>query len=61
MLDCSWFEPLSMRENEERWFQLCQQTAVEQDPEKMLVLVREINDLLDAKEARLQARRTAET
>ena len=39
--------------NQERWFQLCQQAAVETDPAKMLALVREINDLLDAKEARL--------
>jgi hypothetical protein len=40
--------------NEERWIQLCQQAAVEQDPVKTLALVMEINDLLDAKEARLR-------
>jgi hypothetical protein len=48
--------PLQGR-NEERWFQLCGQAAVEQDPVKMLALVTEINDLLEAKEARLVQQR----
>jgi hypothetical protein len=39
----------------ERWFQLCQQAAVEQDPAKMLVLITQINDLLQEKERRLEA------
>jgi hypothetical protein len=43
-----------MQENTEHWMQLCQQASVEQDPEKLLVLVREINDLLEAKERRLK-------
>lgn len=42
-----------MRENTERWMQLCSQAAVEQDPEKLLELVRQINDLLEQKERRL--------
>jgi hypothetical protein len=46
-----------MREKEERWLQLCQQATVEQDPAKMLVLIKEINDLLEAKEARLLQQR----
>jgi hypothetical protein len=57
MLLISWSERLMQGENQERWFQLCQQAAVETDPAKMLALVREINDLLDEKEARLNQRR----
>lgn len=37
-----------------RWLQLCEQAAVEQDPGKLLALVREINDLLSAKQRRLE-------
>jgi len=32
----------------------CEQAAVEQDPKKLHELIREINDLLEAKEARLK-------
>ena len=39
----------------ERWFQLCQQAAVEQDPAKMLQLITEINELLEGKETRLES------
>jgi len=42
-----------MRENTERWMQLCEQAAVEQDPRKLIALVSEINDLLERKERRL--------
>ena len=42
-----------MKENTERWMQLCAQAAVEQDPEKLMALVNEINDLLEKKERRL--------
>lgn len=42
-----------MQEKKERWMQLCAQAAVEQDPEKLLALVKEINDLLEEKERRL--------
>jgi len=38
----------------ERWFQLCQLASVEQDPEKLLALVIEINCLLEAKETTLK-------
>ena len=36
-------------DRKERWWELCQQAAVEQDPEKLLQLVAEINALLEAK------------
>ena len=44
-------------EIKERWFQLAQLAAVEQDSEKLIVLVQEINRLLDEKEERLNQRR----
>ena len=37
----------------ERWEELCAQAAIEQDPLKLLKLVKEINDLLTEKEERL--------
>jgi hypothetical protein len=39
--------------NKERWMELCEQAAVEQDGEKLLKLVEQINDILEAKERRL--------
>jgi hypothetical protein len=42
-----------MRENKERWRELCEQAAVEQDPKKLLELTRQINDLLLGKQRRL--------
>jgi hypothetical protein len=39
--------------NEERWKKLCAQAAREQDPKKLVQLVKEINDLLEAKRKRL--------
>jgi hypothetical protein len=41
-------------ETAELWRKLCEQAAVEQDPEKLLELASEINRLLDEKEARLK-------
>jgi len=43
----------TMQQNKERWMELCEQMAVEQDPEKVLALAEEINRLLEAKERRL--------
>jgi hypothetical protein len=43
--------------DKEKWMELCAQAAVEQDPEKMLDLVREINRLLEEKEERLNGAR----
>lgn len=40
-------------EKKERWMELCAQAAVEQDPEKLMALVNEINKLLKEKEQRL--------
>jgi hypothetical protein len=42
-----------MRENTERWMELCKQAAVEQDPAKLIALIREILELLETKERRL--------
>ena len=42
-----------MRENEERWKQLCELAAKEQDPQKLIELTREINNLLLFKQKRL--------
>jgi hypothetical protein len=44
-----------MFENPEAWLELCAQAAVEKDPDKLLVLVREINRLLEEKESRLKS------
>jgi len=35
--------------SKEHWIQLCEQASVEQDPQKLLVLVKEINELLEKK------------
>jgi hypothetical protein len=37
----------------ETWMHLCEQAAIEQDPDKLLALVNEINRLLKEKENRL--------
>jgi len=51
--------PVVKGETRERWQHLCELAADEQDPEKLLELVKEINRLLEAKEARLQMLRKA--
>jgi hypothetical protein len=43
-----------MQEKTERWKELCEQAAVEQDPRRLLELTREINDLLLGKQRRLE-------
>jgi hypothetical protein len=40
-------------ENEKRWKELCELASREQDPEKLLKLITEINALLDEKFNRL--------
>jgi hypothetical protein len=47
-------------ETRERWLDLCMLAAEEQDPVKMLALITEINDLLEAKEERLKRERAAD-
>jgi hypothetical protein len=46
-------------EQRERWTQLSEQASLEQDPEKLLELIQEINRLLEEKEKRLRSRRMA--
>jgi len=41
-------------ETGERWRKLCEQAAVEQDPDRLLELAQEITRLLDEKEQRIQ-------
>ena len=41
----------------ERWLQLCELAAVEQDSEKLAALIEEINRLLAEKEERLKQRK----
>jgi hypothetical protein len=40
----------------EKWLELCELAASEQDPKKLMVLVQEITRLLEEKEQRLKAR-----
>ena len=44
-----------MEATKERWWELCKQAAVEQDSEKLMELVKEINDLLGKKQNRLSS------
>lgn len=43
-----------MQERTERWKQLCEEAAVERDPQRMLKLISEINDFLLGKQRRLE-------
>jgi hypothetical protein len=43
-----------MQEKSEQWKQLCELAAKEQDPQRLLELTREINDLLLGKQRRLE-------
>jgi len=42
-----------MRENREKWMELCAQAANEQDSRKLMALINQISALLDAKHERL--------
>jgi hypothetical protein len=42
----------------EAWLQLCEQVAVEQDTDRMIELVRELNRILEEKEQRLERERS---
>jgi hypothetical protein len=44
----------------EKWMELCAHAAKEQDPQKLMELTQEIIRLLDEKDARLKALRTAD-
>jgi|HubBroStandDraft_6_1064221.scaffolds.fasta_scaffold32924_4 hypothetical protein len=41
-------------DEKERWMELCELAAKEQDPVKLMALVAEINRILEAKEQRLK-------
>jgi hypothetical protein len=41
-------------QKKEIWMQLCERAAGEQDPDKLMELVKEINQLLEEKERRLK-------
>jgi len=43
----------------ERWAELCEQAAEEQDPNRLMQLVQEINKLFIEKEERLASQRTS--
>jgi hypothetical protein len=45
-------------EKKEKWQELCAQAALEQNPERLLVLARQISRLLDEKEERLTEKTT---
>ena len=42
-----------MRDNREKWLELCAQAANEQDSQKLMALIKQISALLDAKQERL--------
>lgn len=46
---------IKVEHSEEDWFKLCQQAAVEQDPDKLIALTREICRLLDERQKRLKS------
>jgi hypothetical protein len=41
-------------EKREIWMHLCEQAAIEQDPDKLMDLIKHINQLLEEKERRLK-------
>lgn len=47
-------------ETGERWRKLCEQAAVEQDANKLMELIEEINQLLENKEERLLRQQQSE-
>jgi hypothetical protein len=44
-----------MDENREEWMELCARAAKEQDPEKLMELIAQINQILEAKERSLKS------
>lgn len=46
-----------IREKREHWEQLCRMAADEQNPERLMELIEQINTLLEEKEKRLQQQR----
>lgn len=52
-------EPSVKGENKEHWKELCAQAAVEQNPERLMVLIKQITGMLEEKERRLLRERSA--
>jgi hypothetical protein len=50
-----------MQGQRELWMELCSQAAEEQDPQRLMQLVDQINQLLEQKEARLLRSRSRES
>jgi hypothetical protein len=48
-------------ETRERWQRLCEEAATEQDPERLMALIQEINRLLEAKEQRIAGEPTSKS
>jgi hypothetical protein len=44
-------------QNKQRWREVCEQAAIEEDPKKLTDLVTEIDRLLDEERRRLQRKR----
>jgi hypothetical protein len=49
-----WRPRTMQRKVKEDWMQLCEQVAIEQDTQRLIELVRELNRMLDEKEQRLK-------
>jgi hypothetical protein len=47
-------------EAREDWMKLCEQASTEQDPKKLLILIKEINRVLEAKRVRLNKKQADE-
>jgi len=45
-------------EQKQEWMRLCELASKEQDPEKLMELVREITRLLEERETEIKAKRT---
>jgi hypothetical protein len=48
-------------ETKERWVHVCELAAQEQDPDRLMMLVEELNELLTQKHERLQTQRLSLT
>jgi hypothetical protein len=54
---CPRLEVLTMRgETKERWLELCENAAIEEDSEQLMALIDDINRMLYEKEVRLKQR-----
>jgi len=49
-------EVIQVKENKERWMELCELASKEQDPKKLSELVEEINRILEEKQSRISGR-----